>query len=94
MTVGSERLNALVTGAVQGVGFRWFVLQEARARGLTGYVMNLHDGSVEVVAEGTRDGLEGLLSRLREGPRAGLVREVRVNWSEATGTFGSFDVRF
>ncbi len=94
MTATGDRLSAVVTGAVQGVGFRWFVLQAARAGALTGYVANRRDGSVEVVAEGPRKKLEGLLERLREGPRAGLVREVRANWSEATGTFEGFDVRF
>lgn len=89
-----ERLRAVVQGVVQGVGFRYFVIQRARGRGLTGYVANRRDGTVEVVAEGARSDLEHLLIELRAGPRHGIVREVSTEWREASGEFGGFDVRF
>jgi acylphosphatase len=66
----------LVRGRVQGVGFRWFVEREAHMLGIAGWVRNNSDGSVEVLAMGTRDQLLGLRSRLRQGPRAARVDEV------------------
>lgn len=69
----------LVRGRVQGVGFRWFVEREAHTLGIAGWVRNNHDGSVEVLAQGTRDQLSGLHSRLREGPRAARVDNVEVS---------------
>jgi acylphosphatase len=89
----SVRLDARVTGRVHGVGFRYFVLGEAQGMGLVGWVANMPDGSVQCVAEGSRERLEGLLDRLREGPPAAIVEAVSVAWMAATGTFGSFGVR-
>jgi|SRR2546425_8030080 len=66
----------VVRGRVQGVGFRWFVEREAHMLGIAGWVRNNHDGSVEVLAIGTRDQLLGLSSRLRQGPRAARVDAV------------------
>lgn len=66
----------VVRGRVQGVGFRWFVEREAHLLGIAGSVRNNSDGSVEVLAMGTREQLIGLRSRLREGPRAARVDEV------------------
>jgi acylphosphatase len=69
----------VVSGRVQGVGYRYFVLREAAALGVSGFVRNREDGSVEVVAEGGGEALDGLEARLREGPAfaevAGVVRE-------------------
>jgi acylphosphatase len=66
----------IVRGRVQGVGFRWFVEREAHILGISGWVRNNSDGSVEVMAQGTREQLLGLRSRLRQGPRAARVDEV------------------
>ena len=66
----------VVRGRVQGVGFRWFVEREAHMLRIAGWVRNNSDGSVEVLAMGTRDQLSGLRSRLRQGPRAARVDEV------------------
>jgi acylphosphatase len=66
----------VVRGRVQGVGFRWFVEREAHLLALSGWVRNNADGSVEVLAQGTRDQLWGLRSRLRQGPRAARVDDV------------------
>src|SRR5213592_5133204 len=65
-----------VRGRVQGVGFRWFVEREAHIFGISGWVRNNSDGSVEVLAQGTRDQLLGFRSRLRQGPRAARVDDV------------------
>lgn len=66
----------LVTGRVQGVGYRYFVLQEAQKLGLTGFARNLPDGRVEVVAEGDDTALAGLEALLREGPSFSRVASV------------------
>ena len=66
----------IVTGRVQGVGFRWFTRQTASELGLRGTVRNARDGSVEVVADGTREALDELERRLRRGPRAAVVEGV------------------
>jgi acylphosphatase len=71
-----EARRFVVRGRVQGVGFRWFVEREAHILGIAGWVRNNTDGSVEVLAQGTRDQISGLRSRLREGPRAARVDAV------------------
>ncbi len=67
-----------VLGRVQGVGFRWFVEREARLLGVSGWVRNRADGTVEVLAAGTNEQLGTLYKKLREGPRAARVDDVEV----------------
>ena len=86
-------LLAVARGEVQGVSFRYFVLRNARSLGLKGYVRNLPKGhSVEVVAEGEREGLEVLLGHLKQGPPGADVQEVDVHWTEASGVYQDFRV--
>jgi len=92
--MNDRRLRASVRGVVQGVGYRYFVLQAARSLGVAGWVANRYDGSVEVLAEGAEDRLEVLLRRLRDGPRSAVVKGVDVEWGPATGEFDGFDVSF
>ena len=63
----------VVTGRVQGVGFRWFVEREAAQLDIKGWVRNRDDGSVEVMATGTPEQLRSLRARLQEGPRAARI---------------------
>lgn len=88
-----ERLEATVRGRVQGVGFRYFVVRLAAELGLTGWVANELDGTVRVVAEGTRSALEQLLAELHEGPRGARVEHVASSWLAASGGFARFGVR-
>jgi acylphosphatase len=88
-----ERLHVIVDGRVQGVGFRYFVLDAAQAIGLKGWVRNRWDGSVEVVAEGPKASLERLLSTLYRGPRSSDVRSVRPEWLSPTGEFRDFSIK-
>jgi acylphosphatase len=74
-----ETRRYLITGRVQGVGFRWFVEREAATLRVTGWVRNREDGRVEVMATGTREQLSALHGRLREGPRAARVDDVAVS---------------
>ena len=90
----AQRLNAIVYGRVQGVGFRFFVLQRAVDLGLQGWVRNLAGEKVEVTAEGEADSLQALLAALRQGPNAAYVREVKYHYSPATGEFSDFDIRY
>ena len=66
----------MVRGRVQGVGFRWFVEREAHVLGSYGWVRNTFDGSVEVLATGTREQLSNLRRTLRQGPRSARVDDV------------------
>jgi acylphosphatase len=94
MTEGLEaRLHAIVEGRVQGVGFRYFVLDQAVSLGITGWVRNRYDESVEVLAEGTREKLDSLLGLLGKGPRSAFVTRVKSEWEEPTGEFSRFSVR-
>ena len=71
-----HRLHVRVTGRVQGVGFRWFVREEARRLGLSGWVTNLSGGEVEVVAGGEASSLERLRRALQVGPNGAQVERV------------------
>ena len=77
----NERLHAIIRGRVQGVGFRYFVQENAIRLGLSGWVRNRWDGSVEVLAEGKRKDLEVFLGSLRRGPRSSNVTSVVPKWS-------------
>ncbi|MFY9841568.1 MAG: acylphosphatase [Terriglobales bacterium] len=83
----------LIRGRVQGVGFRWFAEREAHILQVAGWVRNNHDGSVEVLAMGTREQLAGLRSRLQEGPRAARVDKVEESEAEPVAGLNSFQVR-
>lgn len=90
---GLIRLEAVVRGRVQGVGYRWFVVARATALGCTGWVANLADGSVRVVAEADRSTLERLLVELEAGPDGARVDAISASWGPATGGFAGFGVR-
>ena len=79
-----------IAGRVQGVGFRYFVERRANELGVTGWVRNRHDGSVEAIAEGER--VEELIAWCRRGPPMAEVSEASIKWSEAQGGFTGFRV--
>src|SRR5947209_17650859 len=87
-----EARRFIVRGRVQGVGFRWFVEREAHLLGIAGWVRNNHDGSVEISAQGTRDQLSGLHSRLRERPPGARVDKVEVAESAPVQGLSSFRI--
>ena len=82
----------VVRGRVQGVGFRWFVEREAHMLGVSGWVRNNADGSVEVLAMGTREQLSGLRSRLQQGPRAARVDAVEEKDAQPVAGLKSFRI--
>jgi acylphosphatase len=87
-----EARRFVVRGRVQGVGFRWFVEREAHMLGIAGWVRNNADGSVEVLAIGTRDQLLGLRSRLRQGPKAARVDDVQELEAKAVPEMNTFRI--
>jgi acylphosphatase len=84
------RIEIRARGRVQGVAFRWYTLQEARRLGLTGWVRNLPDGSVRIVAEGEREALEALLIWAEQGPPHASVDVAEAAWTEARDAFDDF----
>lgn len=93
-TNDNQELHAYINGWVQGVGYRYFVVNNALALGLRGYVRNLSDGSVEVLAQGPRPKLERLLAILQRGPAAAEVNEIRTHWGPPTEHLSGFHVRW
>ena len=87
-----QRMTALILGRVQGVGFRYFVVDQARRLGLVGWTRNRLDHSVEVVAEGDTDSLEQFLTALHRGPRASEVTCLEHGSGTATGEFDGFTI--
>lgn len=83
-----------ITGYVQGVGFRYFALQEARNSNVKGYVKNLYDGSVEVVAQGEELEVARYLSVLKEGPRFGHVDEFNTEEVISDNLYQNFRVEY
>jgi len=90
----NKRLEAVVTGYVQGVSFRYYTRKEAQRLGLTGWVANNPDGSVRVVAEGPEYQLGDFNRFLLRGPLHAHVEHVQADWHEATGEFSGFNVRY
>jgi acylphosphatase len=89
-----QELHAYVRGRVQGVGFRYYVVEKALALGLRGYARNEYDGSVEVLAQGPRSTLERLVTLLWKGPSAAQVSEVNTAWRQPTEHLSGFHVRW
>jgi acylphosphatase len=92
MAKSPERLHAQVYGRVQGVSFRFYTRDTAIALGLTGWVANRFDGSVEVVAEGPRAQLDSLLEYLQHGPSMARVDRVQHEFAPATRDFVDFTI--
>jgi acylphosphatase len=86
------RLLAIVSGQVQGVGFRYWAREQAEQLDLHGAAMNQPDGSVKVVAEGPKEAVEVFLARLDSGNTPGRVRNIDATYSRATGEFTRFGV--
>ena len=88
----TERLELRVFGRVQGVAFRWYAREKARELGLTGWVRNRPDGSVRLVAEGDRAGLEALETWTRRGPDRARVERIETDWQDPTGSMEDFRI--
>jgi acylphosphatase len=92
--VPKQQLRAVVRGRVQGVGYRYFVQRAAVSLELIGYVRNLGDGTVEVLASGDKESLCQLVEKLWEGPPSSRVDGVAKEWAPGTSRSRSFQIRF
>jgi acylphosphatase len=88
-----KRVEIVVSGLVQGVGFRYFVLREAERLNLNGYVKNLYTGDVYTIAEGESYKLDELFKSLKIGPMHADVRSAKVKWGKPTNEFKRFEIR-
>jgi len=90
-----KRLHLIVSGRVQGVAFRAYTQGEARTLGLTGWVRNLPNGQVEILAEGSPKGLEKILQWASSGgPPSAQVRQVETTWGPFLGEFSEFSITY
>jgi acylphosphatase len=88
------RAHVLLSGRVQGVAYRYFAEKYAVGLGVMGWVRNLGDGRVEVLAEGDRSRVEAFLARLREGPRQARIDDFDLRWEDYAGEFRDFKITF
>jgi len=93
METGRARIRLIISGRVQGVGFRFSAYDEAIDLALSGFVRNLHSGEVEIVAEGPREKLKMLASWAHLGPPSAHVTDVAEEWLDFTGEFTEFRIR-
>jgi acylphosphatase len=93
MAAGNEGRHVLYRGRVQGVGFRYTAQRIAQQHAVTGFVKNLRDGRVELVAEGSRDELDRLFTEIAAAME-GNIEETEMQNVAATGQFRAFEVRF
>ena len=90
--MATKRVQVIVRGRVTGVFFRAAAQREARRLGITGWVKNRADGSVEMVAEGEEEGIKEIVSWAHHGPSAARVDNVDVRWRGYTGEFSDFRI--
>ena len=89
-----KRVRVHYSGMVQGVGFRLTVQRLAASLAIDGFVKNLPDGRVEVVAEGTDEKLERFTAGIKDGVLSRYIKDIAIDREEATGEFFDFDIRF
>ncbi len=90
--MGQKRIQLVVRGRVQGVYYRATAQREAREHGLTGWVKNRPDGSVEMVVEGEEDDVKDFLNWAQQGPTTARVDKVETKWRSYTGEFAAFRI--
>lgn len=88
-----KRLHCIISGIVQGVGFRFFVFRTASELELNGWVKNLFDERVELIVEGEEKKLKQFLEKIKKGPLFGRVESVEEKWQKATQEFNSFEIK-
>jgi len=89
-----EEFRAIVSGRVQMVTYRTFIHKHAQHLALTGFVRNLPNGTVEIVAQGYEDNLKKLLEYARKGPFMAQVANIEVSWREPTREYGKFEITY
>ncbi len=94
MSAEVKAVYIIVHGDVQGVGFRAFTQRKAQSLGVTGWVRNNYDNTVEIWAEGVQVRLESLLQSVHQGPPGGYVERLDIQWHPAKGEMSSFQIRY
>ena len=89
-----KRIHVFYSGRVQGVGFRLTAEETAHSVGVVGWVKNLRDGRVELIAEAEESTLERFLKMIRTGPMKNFIQAEDISWSDATDTFDEFEIRY
>lgn len=87
-----KRARIFVSGLVQGVSYRSYTYKYAKELGLKGFVRNLPDGRVEVVAEGEEKNIQALIKTLNRGPSAARIGNLEINWEDYEGVYDSFEI--
>ncbi|RPI01300.1 MAG: acylphosphatase [Ignavibacteriae bacterium] len=87
------RAHVVVSGLVQGVGFRYYVFNRAINHGLVGYVRNIVSGEVEIEIEGSRSLIEEFIKEVKVGPRVAHVKDLKIEWLECTQSYKSFEIQ-
>ena len=90
---GNAAVKIVVSGYVQGVGYRYFIARCASDLDLTGYVKNLFSGDVEIYAEGKKQYLEELVSKAKTGPQYAKVENARIEWLDFKNKYNNFEIR-
>ena len=85
-------VNMKITGKVQGVGFRFFVQQQARELDINGWVSNKSNGAVEALAQGEKADLEQFIAKVKEGPSFSRVEDVSLNWVKEAEQYFGFEI--
>ena len=88
------RAHIIISGRVQGVGYRFFTIRRAEQLNLKGWVKNLYNGDVEAEVEGDESAVNTLIEYLWQGPSLARVRDVKVDWLDYTGKYNDFSARF
>jgi len=86
--------HLLISGLVQGVGYRWFVMRKANEYNLKGYVRNLYTDDVEVEIEGQRALIMDFVRQIKTGPRSAHVTDIKIEWREYENKYKGFEIRF
>lgn len=86
--------HLLISGLVQGVGYRWFVMRKANEYDLKGYVRNLYTDDVEVEVEGSKELISEFIKELRIGPRSAHITDIKIQWGDYQGKYENFDTKF
>ncbi len=89
----NSRAQIVVSGLVQGVGFRYFVYRKAVELKLVGYTKNQYNGTVLTLVEGEKYLIESLFNELKVGPMYADVRDIKISWQSFVGEFSTFEIR-
>lgn len=87
-----KQAHIIISGQVQGVGYRYFVRSNARKLGLTGWVRNITNGKVEAILQGSQDQIEEMLALARTGPMLSDVKDIEVEWEDVKEIFGDLQI--